>query len=72
MLLSVLADDGITIENVKVYELNDSIVSRMNGESLTSSINNVTINGLEIEGKQVGSVEIPQTAFLAVLSLDDE
>ena len=49
--------DGITIENVKVYELNDSIVSRMNGESLASSINNVTINGLEIEGKQVGSVE---------------
>ena len=45
--------DGITIDNVKVYELNDSIVSRMNGESANSSINNVTINGLEIEGKQI-------------------
>ena len=49
--------DGVTIENVKVYELNESVVSRMNGESAESSINNVSINGLEIEGKQVKNTE---------------
>lgn len=49
--------DGITIDNVKIYELNDSIVSRINGESANSSINNVKINGLEIEGKQIKNEE---------------
>ena len=47
--------DGVSIENVKVYKLLDTIVSRMNGESNVSSINNVSIKGLEIEGKQISS-----------------
>ena len=49
--------DGVNIENVKVYSLLDSIVSRMNGESNDSSIKNVTIKGLEIEGKQLSSLD---------------
>lgn len=49
--------DGVTIENVKVYHLLDSIVSRMNGESATSVIENVTVKGLEIEGKQISNTD---------------
>lgn len=45
--------NGVNIENVKVLRLLDSIVSRMNGDSATSNISNVSIKGLEIEGSQV-------------------
>lgn len=47
--------DGVTFENIKVYKLLDTIVSRINGESNDSSIKNVTIKGIEIEGKQMTS-----------------
>lgn len=50
--------DGITIENVKVYRMLDSIVCRMLGESPTSKIKNVSISGVEIEGKQVDKEEL--------------
>lgn len=49
--------DGVNIENVKVYSLLDSIVSRMNGESNDSAIKNVKIKGLEIEGTQLSSLD---------------
>lgn len=49
--------DGITIENVKVYEKADSIIARMRGEDTESAIKNVTISGLEIAGKQVEKAE---------------
>ena len=50
--------DGVTIENVKVYKMLDSIVCRMIGEATTSMIKNVSINGVEIEGKQVTKEEL--------------
>ena len=50
--------DGVTIENVKVYKMLDSIVSRMLGETSTSNIKNVTIKGVEIEGKQLSKEEL--------------
>lgn len=50
--------DGITIENIKVYNMLDSIVCRINGESNTSLIKNVDINGIEIEGRQVNKEEL--------------
>ena len=49
--------NGVNIENVKVLSLLDSIDCRMNGESEISSISNVSIKGLEIEGKQVTNEE---------------
>ena len=49
--------NGVNIENVKVLSLLDSIDCRMNGESETSLISNVSIKGLEIEGKQVTNEE---------------
>ncbi|MCH3909398.1 MAG: glycosyl hydrolase family 28 protein [Bacilli bacterium] len=48
--------DGVTVENVKVYSMADSIGGNMRGEDATSSINNVSIKGLEIAGKQAGSL----------------
>lgn len=47
--------DGVTIENVKVYKKAASVISRMRGEDNDSSIKNVTIKGLEIEGKQISN-----------------
>lgn len=47
--------DGVTVENVKVYSIKETVGARMRGESDNSSINNVTIKGLEIAGKQVTS-----------------
>ena len=50
--------EGITIENVKVYKMLDSIVCRMIGESSTSVIKNVSISGVEVEGKQLNKDEL--------------
>jgi hypothetical protein len=47
--------DGINIENVKVYQMADSVTARMRGEDDSSAIKNVEIKGLEIEGKQIDS-----------------
>ncbi|MBQ9730966.1 MAG: discoidin domain-containing protein [Bacilli bacterium] len=49
--------DGVTIENVKVYEMLDTIVSRFSGEGPTSNIKNVTVKDVEIEGKVMSSNE---------------
>ena len=49
--------DGVTVEDVKVYSMSDTIGGRMQGEDDVSSIKNVKIKGLEIEGKQVDSKE---------------
>ncbi|MCI2068651.1 MAG: glycosyl hydrolase family 28 protein [Bacilli bacterium] len=49
--------DGVNVKNVKVYHLADTIVSRMQGEDADSSIDNVTIENLEIEGKKITSKE---------------
>lgn len=48
---------GVTIENVKVYQQADTIVSRMRGESTVSNISNITIKGIEIEGKTVEALD---------------
>lgn len=47
--------DGVQIENVKVYDMADTVSARMRGEEASSAIKNVTIKGLEIEGKQITS-----------------
>jgi hypothetical protein len=49
--------DGVKIENVKVYSMANSIVARMQGEDDNSSIKNVTIKGLQINGRQILSKE---------------
>ncbi len=51
------AVDGVTIENVKVYKMADSVTARMRGEDNDSLIKNVKIKGLEIEGKQIEKAE---------------
>lgn len=48
--------DGVHIENVKIYKMADTIVSRMSGESATSKIQNVEIKGIEIAGKPVNDL----------------
>ncbi len=47
--------DGIHIENVKVYEMADTVSARIRGEDETSSFKNIEIKGFEIEGKQITS-----------------
>jgi Endopolygalacturonase len=54
--------NGVTIEDVKVYHMLDTISARFLGESETSTISNVSIKGLEIEGRQISSLEDLQTA----------
>lgn len=47
----------VTIENVKVYQMADTVVSRINGYSATSNISNVKIKDLEIRGKQIKKLD---------------
>ena len=49
--------DGVTIENVNVYKMADTIACRFNGESTTSMIKNVTIKGVEIAGEMKNSLQ---------------
>ncbi|MDD5933792.1 MAG: glycosyl hydrolase family 28 protein [bacterium] len=55
--------DGVNIHNVKVYNEEEleggvsSISSRMLGESDTSMIKNVTIKGIEIEGRNISNAQ---------------
>lgn len=48
--------DGITIENVNVYDMLDTIACRFQGESDNSAIKNVSIKGVSIRGSQVSSL----------------
>lgn len=50
--------DGVTIENVKVYKMLDTIVCRMIGETSSSNIKNIDIKGIEVEGKQLTKEEL--------------
>jgi len=45
--------DGVTFDNIKVLNLADTIISRINGESSESSVKNVTFNNISIEGTGV-------------------
>lgn len=47
--------DGVTFENIKIYRLADSIISRINGESDNSDIKNVAFDGIEIAGRQAAN-----------------
>ena len=49
--------DGVSIKNVNVYQMLDTINARFLGESATSKIANVTIDGLRIAGKNIASLE---------------
>ena len=49
--------DGVTIENVNVYKMFDTIACRFNGESATSMIKNVTIKGVKIAGEMKNSLQ---------------
>lgn len=45
--------DGVTFENIKILSVADTIISRISGESANSSVNNVQIVGVEIEGQAI-------------------
>lgn len=47
----------VTIENIKVYKIAETIVSRINGYSATSNISDVKIKGVEIGGKKISKLE---------------
>lgn len=49
--------DGVRFENIKVLEMADSIVCRISGESAQSSVKNVTVKGVEIEGAAADTAE---------------
>lgn len=46
---------NVEIENVKVYKIADTVISRINGYSPTSNITNIKIKGIEIAGKKISS-----------------
>lgn len=47
----------VTFENIKILSMQDTIVSRISGESQNSSVNNVKISGVEIAGSAITSAE---------------
>ena len=47
---------NVTIDNVKVYKILDTIISRVNGFSDTSNISGVHISNIEIAGKKINSL----------------
>lgn len=47
--------NGVTIENVRVYKILDSIISRVNGYSPTATISNVVIKNVDVAGKMATS-----------------
>jgi len=49
------AINGVTIENVKVQSMADTVVARILGDEEGTDVQNVTIKGLEIEGKAINS-----------------
>ena len=49
--------DGVNIENVNVYYMEDSIGCRFMGEKGASSIKNVTIKGVKINGELINSLD---------------
>ncbi len=48
---------GVTIENVKVEKMAPTITSRILGDEEGTDVQDVTIKGVNIEGKQAGSAE---------------
>ncbi len=48
---------NITFKNIKVLEMADSIICRVFGEGTNSNVDNVKIIGVEIEGKQITSLD---------------
>ena len=49
--------DGVLIENVNVYQMEDSIACRFHGESNNSMIKNVTIRGVKVAGVMKETLE---------------
>ncbi len=49
--------NGVRIENVKVLEMADTIVSRINGFGSDNKIQNVLIRGIEVEGQSLDTAE---------------
>lgn len=47
--------DGVKINNVKLYKVANSVISRINGESADSMIKNVTISNIDYAGKKINS-----------------
>lgn len=43
--------DGVSVKNVKVYKMLPSIISRIQGDSNEATIKNISIEGVEINGK---------------------
>ena len=48
---------NVTVENVRVYKILDSIISRVNGYSNVATVDGVQIKGVEIASKQAASLE---------------
>ena len=49
--------DGVLIENVNVYQMEDTIACRFHGESNNSMIKNVTIKGVKVRGVMKETLE---------------
>ena len=48
--------NGVTFENIKVLDIEDTIISRINGEGNSNLAQNINIFGVEIEGEQAASI----------------
>ena len=50
---------NVIIDNVKVYKISDTVVSRISGYSDTANIDEVHISNIEIAGKKINSIPTP-------------
>lgn len=48
---------GVRFENIKILDMADSIVCRINGESAQKNVRNVTVKGVEINGVKIDTAE---------------
>lgn len=67
--------DTINIENIKIYNLKDTIISRIMGESQESSIKNVSIKDVEINNKKIQNLsefKIADNSFVSNITYESK
>lgn len=67
--------DGVNIENVKVYDIAESCISRLDGESANSSIKNVAIKNIDYAGKAIkneNDLSLFKNAFVQNVSVTSD
>ena len=66
--------NGVRFENIKILDMADSIVCRINGESAQKNVQNVTVKGVEINGVKIDTTEklkLANNTYVNNISVND-